>query len=412
MPAQRKFRPTSIQVRSRADASDAKASAARLALLGCAALLVPVGLRALLLLEQGLAPAVGDLRGLLSDLTAALGVAVAVGLLARWRSWLGAGLLLLWALLCYGNYEHVRENGANVALRYAGYLTDATFLRGSALAVSRPWLLAGVLLAALGLGWAALRPGARVRLSALAISCALAAAVLLSWNASTDELGWRQTQFAIQNISQLTRGTPESDAVEPPALEASAPDLAGEPVVGFAEAKTNVLLVILEGVSGAYIEPIALANERRPIGISMPELSRVARDHVVFTSFIAQQRQTNRGEYALLCGDLPRLVSAEAKMSELAARSDSRGVKRCLPAALAEAGYATVYLQAAPMTFMLKDRFMPKIGFERSLGDAYFENAYARSKWGVDDRTFLQQSLRMIEQLRGGERPWFLTLLT
>ncbi|MBW2541682.1 MAG: sulfatase-like hydrolase/transferase, partial [Deltaproteobacteria bacterium] len=412
MPAQRKFRPTSIQVRSRADASDAKASAARLALLGCAALLVPVGLRALLLLEQGLTPAVGDLRGLLSDLTAALGVAVAVGLLARWRSWLGAGLLLLWALLCYGNYEHVRENGANVALRYAGYLTDATFLRGSALAVSRPWLLGGALLVTLGLGWSALRPGARVRLPTLAISCALAAAVLLSWNASTDELGWRQTHFATQNISQLTRGTPESDAVEPPALEASAPDLAGEPVVGFAEAKTNVLLVILEGVSGAYIEPIALANERRPIGISMPELSRVARDHVVFTSFIAQQRQTNRGEYALLCGDLPRLVSAEAKMSELAARSDSRGVKRCLPAALAEAGYATVYLQAAPMTFMLKDRFMPKIGFERSLGDAYFENAYARSKWGVDDRTFLQQSLRMIEQLRGGERPWFLTLLT
>ena len=39
--------------------------------------------------------------------------------------------------------------------------------------------------------------------------------------------------------------------------------------------------------------------------------------------------------------------------------------KRCLPAALAEAGYATVYLQAAPLTFMLKDKFMPRIGFER-----------------------------------------------
>ncbi len=420
MAAPRKLRPRSIKVRSRADALDADAGAVRLVLLGCAALLVPVGLRALLLFEQDLAPAPGDLRGLLSDVTAALAVAVAAGLLARLRGWLGAVLLLLWVLLCYGNYEHVRANGANMALRYAGYLTDPTFLRGSVLAAAQSWLLAGALLATLGLGWAALRPGGRVRLPTLVVGCALAAAAQVLWNPSPEALEWRQTHFVAQNISWLTRGIPVRGSVEPAALAESAPaadgelapDLDGEPVVGFGEAKTNVLLVVLEGVSGAYIEPIAAANERRPIGISMPELSRIARDHVVFTSFIAQQRQTNRGEYALLCGELPRLVSVEAKMSELASRSDPRDGKRCLPAALAEAGYATVYLQAAPMTFMLKDRFMPKIGFERSLGDAYFENAYSRSKWGVDDRTFLQQSLRMIEELRGQDRPWFLTLLT
>ena len=55
---------------------------------------------------------------------------------------------------------------------------------------------------------------------------------------------------------------------------------------------------------------------------------------------------------------------------------------------------------------------MPSIGFERSIGEEYFEDAYSRNKWGVDDRAFLQQSLRMIEDLRGAERPWFLTLLT
>jgi len=420
MSAQRKLRPTSIKVRSRADALDAAAGGVRLVLLGCAALLVPVGLRALLLIERGLTPGSADLRGLLSDTTAALGVAVAAGLLARWRGWLGAGLLLLWVLLCYGNYEHVRANGANMALRYAGYLADATFLRGSALAVTQPWLLAGALLATLGLGWAALRPGARVRLPALVIGCALAAAAQALWSVSPDTLEWRQSHFVVQNISSLTRGISARDFVAPSALGESAPDpdgelvpdLDGEPVVGFGEAKTNVLLVVLEGVSGAYIEPIVVANERRPAAIAMPELSRIAREHVVFTSFVAQQRQTNRGEYALLCGELPRLVSAEAKMSELAARPDPHSGKRCLPAALAEAGYATVYLQAAPMAFMLKDRFMPKIGFERSLGDTYFEGAYSRSKWGVDDRTFLQQSLHMIEELRGKARPWFLTLLT
>ena len=120
---------------------------------------------------------------------------------------------------------------------------------------------------------------------------------------------------------------------------------------------------MFEGVSGAYIEPIVAANDWGPFGISMPELSRIARENVVFTNFITQQRQTNRGEYALLCGELPRLFSAEAKMTELAARSDKLNGKRCLPAALAEAGYATIYLQSARTTFMLKDKFMPSARF-------------------------------------------------
>jgi hypothetical protein len=442
MPVQPKRPIQSIPVRSRADASGARAGSARQAFLVLAALAAPIGLRAALLVDRAMAPGVADLRGLLSDVSIALGVAIAVGLASRMRAFVGAGLLLIWALLCYGNYEHVLANGANLQLRYAGYLADETFLMGSALAVTRPWLLIGVTSVALCFGWAALRSGARVRLRTMAIGCAAAIAGTFWWSASPDTLGWRQANFVAQNARWLIQ-VAGSDALTPsdPSKRALSKmeralsnegerassengehasrneveresDLDGAPRVALGKPGANVLLVMFEGVSGAFIEPIAVANERRPARISMPALDRVARDHVMFTSFISQQRQTSRGEYAVLCGDLPRLVTAESKMSELAARSDTQGGKRCLPAALAEAGYSTVYLQAAPMTFMLKDRFMPKIGFQRSLGDAYFENAYSRNKWGVDDRTFLQQSLRMIEELRAAEQPWFLTLLT
>jgi arylsulfatase A-like enzyme len=408
----------SIPIRSHSDAIGAHASLARPALLVFAALAAPISLRAILLVEHAMAPGAGDLRGLLSDVSVALGVAAAVGLLARLSRWAGTGVLLLWVLLCYGNYEHVSANGANMALRDAGYLADETFLLGSALAVTRPWLLVGALAAALGFGWAALRPGARVRLRTLAIGCVVAAVAFAFWSTSSEMLGWRQTSFVAQNASWLVKAIAVRDSIAPSAPstpsapELVAPDFDGEPLVAFGDSKTNVLLVFLEGVSGAYIEPIAAANARKPIGASMPRLSGIARDHVIFTSFIAQQRQTNRGEYAVLCGDLPRLFFAEAKMSELATNTDTRWRKRCLPAALAEAGYATVYLQAAPTSFMLKDQFMPRIGFERSLGEEYFENAYSRNQWGVDDRSFLQQSLQMIDELRDGERPWFLTLLT
>ena len=138
MPERPKRPSLSIPIRSCADVTGAHAGLARPVLLVFAALAAPIGLRAILLVEHAMAPGAADLRGLLSDVSVALGVAAAVGLLARLRRWAGMGVLLLWALLCYGNYEYVLANGANMALRYAGYLADETFLLGSALAVTPP----------------------------------------------------------------------------------------------------------------------------------------------------------------------------------------------------------------------------------------------------------------------------------
>jgi len=145
-----------------------------------------------------------------------------------------------------------------------------------------------------------------------------------------------------------------------------------------------VLLVILEGVSGAYLQSL-----REPHGISsstdMPELDRIARMGLRYSTFIATQRQTNRGEFAILCGDYPKLITAEAKMTELV----GKGSIDCLPAALRDAGYSTTYLQAAPLPFMMKDQFMPLAGFEQVHGDRWFKHSYHRNHWGVDDRHFL-----------------------
>jgi len=69
----------------------------------------------------------------------------------------------------------------------------------------------------------------------------------------------------------------------------------------------------------------------------LPHLSRLAESNIFAETFITMQRQTNRGEYALLCGDYPKLVSEQPKMSELIGRQELR----CLPQVLREAGYAT-----------------------------------------------------------------------
>ena len=112
--------------------------------------------------------------------------------------------------------------------------------------------------------------------------------------------------------------------------------------------------------------------------------------------------------YALLCGEYPKLLTAEANMSELV----GQGPLDCLPSILRDAGFSTHYIQAAPMAFMMKDQFMPQAGFDEVLGDAWFKRSYNRNHWGVDDRTFFESSLERIRELEQDGQPWFLTLLT
>ena len=77
-----------------------------------------------------------DLRGVGSDLIVAMLVAPLLAWLSR-RFLLAEGATLLWALMWHGNFEHIAALDANAALHYVRYLTDSTFLLGSALAPLR-----------------------------------------------------------------------------------------------------------------------------------------------------------------------------------------------------------------------------------------------------------------------------------
>jgi arylsulfatase A-like enzyme len=83
----------------------------------------------------------------------------------------------------------------------------------------------------------------------------------------------------------------------------------------------------------------------------------------------------------------------------------------CLPSVLRRVGYRTVYLQAAPLDYMDKVRFMKGAGFDRFLGKSWFRRAYHWNTWGPDDRAYFDQSLAMVDELRRGGAPWLLVML-
>jgi hypothetical protein len=362
--------------------------------------------------------ALQDLRGFLSDAAVAL-LALAILLALSLASRLLAVLLVsIWTLLQYANYETVRVLGSLASSLDLGFLANPTFLLGSATALSRPVLLPVLVAASAALAWGGLR-GVGVR---AALGSGVAAALLLgthtAWPWLDDVAAWRQTHFLQRDarlaiLAGLARDAPVPDFPDPPAamldrVPGLAAELDGTAAIPAEGRGRNVLLVVLESVSGAYLPSLAEWHGEPSTTASMPELDAIARANLGYSTFFTHQRKTNRGLYAILCGELPNLMPGLPKMSDAA----QAGWRSCLPELLRDAGYQTVYLQAAPLAFMLKDQFMPKIGFARVHGHDWFQSHYARSAWGVDDRAFLEQSIDMIEALEAGEKPWFLTLLT
>ena len=147
--------------------------------------------------------------------------------------------------------------------------------------------------------------------------------------------------------------------------------LSGEPVIGYPEDAQNVLMLVLEGVS---LNAMGSGN--------MPFMSELAKNNLSYPRFIGLQRQTNRGLFSLLCGEYPNFLSIETKSDYYISFGSLRP---CMPEILEQNGYRSVFMQGADLGYMSKDFFAKEAGFSEALGNRDYDEAFARSAWGVDD---------------------------
>ncbi len=403
------------RVSTEARGGQTSGSGIRLAVLA-AILVIPAWILRFLALQQlGFGRGATHLRGFGADLAVALVFLVVIVLVAGWRRWLAVILAVLWVLLQYANYEHVLALDAPLSLTYSGYLADPTFLLGSGLALSRPLLLL-ILLVVVGVStWVVLKRPFYRRAVTMSLVGALAACLALwAWPARPETLAWKRSHFLLEELQRyLPAGgsrapsLEQSEDVVGKVTEIWRTDLSGEPWMDLGHAGQNILVVVLEGVSGAYL-PLLANSSGVESSIEMARLNRVALRGATAARLIGQQRQTNRGLYALLCGRSPRLGSSAPRLNDYAVGPSDP----CLPEVLKGHGYRTVFLQASPLSFMMKGQAMPRVGFETVIGERGDEPANLRSKWGIDDRAFLDLSFDQIRQLESESEPWFLTLLT
>ena len=367
--------------------------------------------RALLLWEKHVPLRPVDLRGMLADASVALLLMGLTALFVRIGRWWGRALavafLVSFVVASFAMYEFIAVFDSLYAFSHVEFLGDATFLGGSARHVRHPVLLASMIAAAIAGGALALAPGARWwRGWGVALGACVLGQVLIP--ASPAYEGWRQRHAVQAHMSLFFEPVSERPTTISAELrDVFRADLDGRRWVGPLHGRPNVLLIMVEGASGAYLPSVAAAHGVRSSTV-MPRLDALAREHVLLTRVVSHQRQTNRGEYGILCGDYPKLLTDQSKMTEQAYGA----ARRCLPALLRDAGYATAYIQAAPLGFMLKDQFMPKAGFDELIGEPWFDRAYARTDWGIDDKAFFEQALSRVVALHRAEQPFFAAMLT
>lgn len=345
--------------------------------------------RAALILHSGVLPEIG--RMLLSDLA---GAAILAGLLTlartfllRWALLIGLSGLLMTAAM------HLAAHGTYPRLSMVAKSADPVFLASS---VISPHLL--LLPVYIGLAWLLLRayrwlvPIPPHQNSSAAL---LVVATTLVYLAASHSLTTSRNNVVASMLAQIPGAAlaPAGSKIGSEVAKNARPDADDDyfqadlarPDV---EDPPNVLLIMVEGLSAAYFPSISDYHGLTPI-ISLQKLETALNDKGfrLYRNVLSMERQTDRGTFAILCGQYPDFQRLSTKLEDVA---DGEAFPVCMPELLRAHGYTTAYWQAAPLEYMSKDRFMPRAGFTRVTGaDAFDQGAKSRKAGGRRIRSTL-----------------------
>ena len=165
--------------------------------------------------------------------------------------------------------------------------------------------------------------------------------------------------------------------------------------------RPNVLLVLMEGFGGAFIEPLGGLPD------VAPNLNRLSEEGVFFTNCYANSFRTDRGTVCALSGYLGLPTASVMKIPTKS---------RTLPAIseeLVKAGYNTDFLYGGDINFTNMKSYLLSKGYQHLTADTDFSLAERNSNvWGVNDDITSEWLLKQLKRRTKEEAPWFTTYLT
>jgi hypothetical protein len=427
-------------------------------------MITPLIVRLSLLHAEGIRLQRHDVKWLISGLAVVFGAAGLLSLIPKKRRFpFFATISVLWTMAHYVNYETYLALGGILEIAFLPLLFDPTFFVGSATHVSRPLLLIASLVVPIVVFRTLEKQTSSIGYPKVSCATAIVIAILVGMTHKTNILvaNWRQTDPVYYNIHELTShlriklfeetgvstaadaevAVVERDPFNPLAPSAEswngsskllrssaftnlAPDfkeevaktftldLNGKKWLGTPNKKTpNVLFIIIEGLSAAYFREAATSkyfdSSRH---FRETEAVLATHPHIFYQNFMAHNRQTSRGQYAVICGRFPNVLVRDLEFNKVI--KDTGGEQLCLPEILRRQGYSTAFVQASTVSFLNTDRFLEKSGFEVIKGNESFSTRRALGWWGVDDATLYSKALDTISAIDGTRKPWFVVAET
>jgi len=314
---------------------------------------------------------------------------------------------------------HLTVHGTLFQLSLIGKGVDPTFVTGSLINIHSLWLPVYLFFAWL-LHWLHRRidtgrpvPG---RTGPVALATLVAVVYGLSFQSLTTPANNLVASFFAQIpgaivgpfSTRLPTGTGPATPPENPRdtagffhHEVAAPNVDKQP---------NVLLIMVEGMSGGYFPSLSEYHDLAP-AVKLANLERDLDRHGfrIYRNALSMERQTDRGTFAILCGEYPDFRRQSRKMIDVA---EDRAAVDCMPQRLRESGYHTAYWQAAPLAYMQKGEFMPRAGFIDVTGAGVFNGPDSEVEgWGPPDPVYFDNISERIRQLDSKRSPWMVTLL-
>ena len=165
--------------------------------------------------------------------------------------------------------------------------------------------------------------------------------------------------------------------------------------------RPNILLILMEGFGGAFVEPLGGLPD------VAPNLNRLSEEGVFFTQCYANSFRTDRGTVSALSGylGLPTvsIMKVPAKSRTLPAISEE----------LVKAGYQTDFLYGGDINFTNMKSYLLSKGYQKLTADSDFSLAEQNSNvWGVNDDITSEWLLSQLKERTETDIPWFTTYLT
>lgn len=207
---------------------------------------------------------------------------------------------------------------------------------------------------------------------------------------------------ALRGVADQNRDWPLLHPIEPsPQVTRELRERMGLPAKG----PINVLMLFVESARSFELQHPELANK------VFPELNQVLETNGIhFTQAYSPARQTVNGQFTSMCSMLPNLLGPIVYQEQPFLRV------QCVQNFLKQNGYQTLWINSFWKTYHNKLTFESAHGMDTFYDEVHFKERGITQKtgsWGVADRPFLQESLRLLEMsVQAKAQPFFANVLT